>query len=166
MINALCVLLAVAGIGAAYSYWRNMGMSPNEILGDWVGGGESGVPAFGISFRADHSCVVFSTQGESWSGDYAWATRTDDGSGFTEIDPFSAVVDKIDAAHQSGPVLPTDGYIRLRGFIEDPPMIGGHRIGDCFLRRDGENLRIGYLSNVTWTQSAKTMEAGWMAVRP
>ncbi len=166
IVNVLCLLIAFVGIGGAYSYWRHIAMSSHEILGDWIGGGKAGIPVFGLSFREDGSCVIFNTQGECWSGDYAWATRSDDSAGFQDIDPFSAEVDKIDPADEIGPVQPTDGYIRLRGFVEDPPMIGRHRVGDCFLRRENETLRIGYLANVTWTQTAKTLDAGWIAVRP
>ena len=106
LVNVLGLLVVVAGIGAAYSYWRNMSMSSDAIVGDWIGGGNAGAPNFGITFGENGRCVIFDSEGESWSGDYAWATRNDDSAGFQEIDPISADVDKLDAGYQSGPVKP------------------------------------------------------------
>ncbi len=88
--------------------------------------------------------------------------RIDDADGFEQIAPFSTVFDQLGPTHQSGPIKPTDGYIRLSGFVKEPPMIDGHPVRDLFLRREGDQLQLGYLTSVHWTETAKRMEGGWV----
>jgi hypothetical protein len=76
------------------------------------------------------------------------------------------VIDTADPQHQVGQVDPTDGYIRLRGFVKDPPQLDGHETRDCFLRRAGAGLLIGCPTAVDWSADAKTMDAGWIFTQP
>jgi hypothetical protein len=163
IINTAGLLLIVAGLGAAYSYWRGMGMGAGEIVGDWLFAGDSG-PSFGVSFRENGTLVIFNATGNSFTGDYVWARSST--AEFRSGTPFTMKIDKLSAGHRPGTIEPTDGYVRLRGFVDDPPSFGGHALVDCFLRREGEDLNIGYLTKVTWTQTEKLIDAGWMHAQP
>lgn len=162
-IQLTCFLLVFAGVASAFSYLKQMSMQQKDAIGDWVCmSTDYGELSFGISLNEDGTCVFFNLNGDSWSGDYEWAERSRNDEGFAQEEPISTVVDQVGPRHQPGPIMPTDGYIRLSGFVKDPPMIDGHPVRDLFLRRDGDELRIGYLTSVHWSSSAKTMEAGWM----
>jgi hypothetical protein len=160
----VCLMLLFAGVASAFSFWNRIALDREQVIGDWIGvaAEPSEYPPFGLSLRADGQCVVFNTGGDSWTGDYVWEERSDDQSGFESISPFSTEFDQVSPQHQVGNVLPTDGYIRLQGFVKDPPVIDGHPVRDLFLRRDGNRLRIGYITSVHWTRQDKTVEAGWM----
>ena len=163
IIHAAWLLLIIVGFGGAYSYWRNIGMGAGEIVGDWIVDGDAGT-IFGVSFREDGTLVVFNAAGNSFTGDYVWAHSST--AEFRSGTPFTMKIDERSEGHQAGTIEPTDGYIRLRGFVDELPRFGGHALVDCFLRRDGANLNIGYLTKVTWTQTEKMIEAGWMHARP
>jgi hypothetical protein len=164
-IQLVCLVLVFAGVASAFSFWKQIGLRRDQIIGDWTGMANSDqneLPTFGLSLRADGRCVMFNTQGPSWTGDFVWAQRSDDQNGFEQMAPFSTVFDQVAPQHQAGNIMPTDGYIRLKGFVKEPPIIDGRSVRDLFLRRDGDTLRIGYLASVHWTQQTKRMEAGWM----
>jgi hypothetical protein len=159
----VCLVLVFAGVASAFSFWKQMSMRRDEAIGDWVCmSSDYGELSFGISLRKDGRCVVFNMQGASWSGDFDWVQRNDDSKGFQQIAPFSTVFDQLGPKHQAGPIKPTDGYIQLSGFVKEPPMIDGHPARDLFLRREGDQLRLGYLTSVDWTEDTKSMQAGWM----
>lgn len=162
-IQLVCFVLIFAGVASAFSFWKQISMKRAEAIGDWAGvSSDYGEPSFGISFREDGRCVVFNLQGTSWSGDFVWAQRNDNADGFEQIEPFATVFDQPGARHEAGPIKPTDGYLQLSGFVKNPPLIDGHPVRDLFLRREGDVLRIGYLTSVHWTQDSKAMQAGWM----
>ncbi len=164
-IQLVCLLLVFAGVASAFSFWKQIGLRRDQVLGDWVSmsaSEQSTEPSFGISLRPDGQLVVFNVAGKSWTGDFTWDERRDDQAGFDQIAPFSSVVDQIDPRHEPGTVEPTDGYVRLQGFVKEPPSIDGHAVRDLFLRREGKTLRIGYLASVHWSKDATVMEAGWM----
>lgn len=159
----VCLVLIFAGVASAFSFWKQIPMGRDQAIGDWVCmSSDYGELSFGISLREDGRCVVFNMQGASWSGDFDWVQRNDDSNGFQQSEPFSTVFDKLGPTHQAGPVKPTDGYIHLSGFVKEPPMIDGHPVRDLFLRREGDQLRLGYLTSVDWTEDTKAMQAGWM----
>ncbi len=162
-IQLVCLVLVFAGVASAFSFWKQMSMRRDEAIGDWVCmPSDNGELSFGISLRADGRCVIFNMRGASWSGDFDWVQRRDDSNGFQQIAPFSTVFDQLGPTHQAGPIKPTDGYIHLSGFVKEPPMIDGHPVRDLFLRREGDQLRLGYLTSVDWTEHTKSMQAGWM----
>lgn len=159
-----CVMLLFAGAASAYSYWNQIALDPEQVIGNWIGvtPESSEHPPFGLSLRSDGRCVIFNTTGDCWTGDYIWEDRIIDQSGFASMSPFSTQFDQASPQHQVDKVLPTDGYIRLQGFVKDPPVIDGHPVRDLFVRREGEQLRVGYITSVSWTPESKTVEAGWM----
>ncbi len=162
-IQLVCLVIIFAGVASAFSYWKQMSMQRDQAIGDWVCmSSDYGEPSFGISLREDGRCVVFNMQGASWSGDFQWAQRSDDSNGFQQIAPFSTVFDQLGPTHQAGPIKPTDGYIHLSGFVKEPPEIDGHPVRDLFLRREGDQLQLGYLTSVDWKEDTKAMQAGWM----
>jgi hypothetical protein len=168
-LQLVCLVLIFAGVASAFTFWKQIGLQREQVIGNWIAyqkSTDADRPAFGISLQQDGQCVIFNVRGDSWSGDFVWDERTDDQRGFEHIAPFSTVFDRISPEHQSGVIEPTDGYIRLQGFVRESPVIDGHPVRDLFLRRQGNQLRIGYLTSVHWTEDAKTMEAGWMVASP
>lgn len=166
-IQAACLLVALVGVASAYSFWNKVGLRHDQILGDWIvmrQVGDEQKAVFGLSFREHESCVLFNTHGGSWTGQYDWEIRADDSSGFENIEPFTTVLDTVSPQHERELIAPTDGYIRLRGFVTEPVM-DGHRIRDLFLRKHGKRLKIGYPTEVHWSRDAKLMEAGWLTAR-
>lgn len=164
----VCMLLVFAGVASAYSLWKQISLQRGQVIGDWIAvstSGDAGDSSFAISLQQDGRCLLFNTKGASWTGDFVWEERYDNQAGFEAIAPFSSVFDEVGPGHELAAVLPTDGYIRLRGFVKEPPMIDGHPVRDLFLRRDGDSLRVGYLAAVHWTQDSKTMEAGWATAK-
>lgn len=163
-LQLVCLLLLFAGVASAFSYWKQIGLSRDRVIGDWIGVAAEGAehPAFGLSLRPDGQCVILNASGDSWTGDYVWEERSDDQSGMESVEPFSTVIGQISPEHQAGAVKPTDGYIRLQGFVKDPPMIDRQPVRDLFLRREGNRLRIGYIASVHWTAKQRTIEAGWL----
>ena len=162
-IGSVCLLLACFGVASAFSYWKQLGLQREQVIGDWIVMRSSDEAALGLSLRQDGECVIFNTSGHSWTGDFVWDERESDINGFERIAPFSTVFSQVSPSHQAGVIEPTDGYIRLQGFVKKPPNIDGQEIRDLFLRRTGDILRIGYLASVHWTDNAKRMEAGWLS---
>ncbi|WP_442510104.1 hypothetical protein SH528x_001710 [Novipirellula sp. SH528] len=167
-IGAIVVLTAVGAASMVMSGYRAAAMPRERVIGDWVQvGSENGeTHSLAISFRPDATCVIFDTHGDSWTGDFSWTERVEDSHGFSSIDGIEAIYDTIAADHLHAPVKPTDGHIRLQGMMSEPPTIAGHSIRDCFLRRDGESLLLGYLTSVHWSVDQKTMQAGWIRLQP
>lgn len=162
--TAACVLLAFAGVVYGVSYWQQMRMPREHVIGSWMSNDQPTI--FGIEFLDDNRCVIFNAAGRSWTGDFEWASRVDDQQGFTNVAAFTSVIDSIDPNHEAGVVNPTDGYIRLRGFVKDPPQIAGHELRDFFVRREGEQLLIGYPAALHMTGESKSLEAGWIRAQP
>lgn len=160
LVNSVILFIVVGGIGTAFSQYRKMGMRPERIMGTWVA--EDGT--FAIAFRQDGSCSAFNTTGKSWSGEYVWTEREEADGGFEQ--DVSSVVDTVDSGHLPGPVLPNDGFVRLRTSALSPSYLADHAVSDLFLRRDGEALMVGYLSSLNWSAGQKTMEAGWVKMLP
>lgn len=162
------VLLFVLGSGVAYFRWQATGMQPTAIVGDWTSvdesvSGESG-PAIGISFRSDGTCVLFNPDGESWSGDYEWIERSVP-TAMTSLN-LSSIITEIDAAHQPADVLPTDGYLRLNAVGGSLARLGTVQVGDLFVRRNKQQLMIGYPASIDWASGERIMRAGWISLSP
>ncbi len=163
-IGLVVVPMAVALI---WALWEPSSMAREELIGDWVDASAGVESSFGISFKEDGTCVVFHTHGRSWSGDFQWIDTKQDDSGFQSLEPMSAKITDIEKNHQRGHVRPTDGYIKLKGsFSRELPEIGTKEIRECYVRREGEELKIGYLANIKWDRSKKTTEVGWMTLKP
>ncbi|MFK8114075.1 MAG: hypothetical protein AB8B91_17870 [Rubripirellula sp.] len=163
-----CVLLAVLGVGSAFSYWKQIEMPRAQVIGKWIDASvePDGEPRFGIEFTPEGQCIVFNSQGRSWSGDFDWGRGAIDQVGFANMEAGSSVIDQLDPAHHAGTVDATDGYISLKGFVKNPPMIDGHEVRDFFVRRKGADLAIGYPTSVQWSATSKTLEAGWISAKP
>jgi hypothetical protein len=137
-----------------------------DVIGDWIVWNEgTSEPIVGIRFDAQGECVLFNPRGTSWSGNYVWSERESEWSEALDLPGMHSVIDRLEPGHVSGPVRPTDGYVLLQGIGKEVPEIDGHPIQDLFLRREGGELKVGYLTEVTWNATGKRMTAGWVAAR-
>ncbi|GAA4471571.1 hypothetical protein [Novipirellula rosea] len=168
--GSLAVLTAIAAVGILQSQYQAAPMPRDRVLGDWIDGSaenlEADPPSFAISFRPDGSCVIFAPHGGSWTGDFSWTDRGSDSHEFSSSQAIEATYDVIAANHLHSPVKPSDGHVRFQGMMSSPPLIAGHKMRDCFLRRDKDSLLLGYLSSVRWAEGQKTLQAGWIRLRP
>lgn len=165
LVMAASLMILMTAIGVAAARYPASVMSPDQVRGQWIAMAEDGEsPRFGIAFEDNGHCTIFNVGGESWSGRYAWNERHDD-DGATPFPDMRSVVDRLEPHHQSAPVDPSDGYVQLLGFASRPPTIDGHRVQDLFVRRDGDQLRLGYLTVVEWSGGQKRLTAGWMNAR-
>ncbi|EMI17931.1 hypothetical protein RMSM_05146 [Rhodopirellula maiorica SM1] len=169
-LRSIAVLFVIAAIGIFQSQYQTAGMAPDRVMGDWIEAsaeGQSSQPAsFAISFRDDGRCVIFSPYGRSWTGDFSWTDRQSDAPEFSSPHAIEANFDAIAPNHLHSPVQPTDGHVRFQGMMSSPPEIAGRLLRDCFLRRDGDSLLLGYLSSVRWSKGQKSMQAGWIRLQP
>ncbi len=73
-IQLICLVLLLAGVSSAFSFWKRLSMPRGQAIGDWICiSSNEGEPSFGISLCADGRCIVFNVQGKSWTGDFEWA---------------------------------------------------------------------------------------------
>lgn len=156
--------LIIASIAGFYTYanYRSPGMQSDELLGQWICQSSDGLPRFGISFSPDDHCVIFNANGASWTGDFQWADRTASWSSGGSASGINVIIDDADSRHFSAEILPSDGYVQLKGFAANPPVVDGHAVKDLFVRRLGEDLQIGYLTKVAFDESGKHLTAAWM----
>ena len=164
-IQIVCLLLVFAGVASAFTYWKQLGLQRDAVIGDWIAYdplGEQDSPVCGISLKPDGQCVIFNATGDSWTGDFVWESWRRDSSEFHPASPVSTVVSQPSPTHRVGTIESTDGFVRLQGFVKDPPQIDQHPVRDLFLRRDSDRLFVGYLTAVHWTSEETRMEAGWM----
>ena len=163
----ISVLLFLAGLFALYSHWSGSRMGREEVLGNWARtvqiDGETKV-VFAASFRDDGHLVLFNSKGKCWTGAFDWTEPRHQQNGFDQS--FSTTIDQVSDSHQPGPVAASDGYVTFRGFVKDAPQIEGHEVRDFFVRRSGKDLMVGYPLAVHWTPSGRTMEAGWITLKP
>ena len=160
------VVLGVLSIAAVSLYMRPSQLDQADIVGQWIAEqGFDGNPAFGISFQSDRHCVIFNTSGDSWSGDYVWSSRESSWFDTIGAPTVSSQIDEVESRHQRGPVESSDGYLVLQGFADNPPLIDGHVVQDLFVRRSGDQLKLGYLAEITVTANDKLLTAGWITTR-
>ena len=172
-----CCLLVMLGVGSAYSTYRPPGMPRGEIIGQWMFQSVSNpanhsqsesnqTESFGVAFHEDGSCVLFNTQSSSWTGDFRWTDRTDDESGLTSLHTFEAKINEIAPDHQQENVQLSDGHLRFVGMAYQTPRLAGREVEDCFVRRQGDRLSVGYLASVNWLGDRKQLKGGWVVVTP
>lgn len=150
--------------------WLNRGpqdMKRDAVLGQWIADSEDGQPPrFGIAFREDGTCTIFNVIGESWTGDYQWKSRqrmtTASVNGSMQQPVVRSTVDHREPNHFSGPIQESDGYLSLSGFKQRGASIDGHPVRDLFVRRVGDQLELGYLTEIAWDSSGKKLSAGWV----
>ena len=162
VIASVCSIALVIGMAAAFSKYRNLGLQQEKVIGDWIANDSS----YGVSFKSDGTCVVFDTRSDSWTGDYDWIERIKSDESLGGMEPFTAEVTEPVEDHAVRPIEATDGYMRLRGRSDLPTQIGKVETPDCFLRKFGDQLRIGYLSTVVGNANGKTMYGAWMTLNP
>ncbi len=162
------LLIIATSVSTAFGLYRPSAMKPESVIGQWIeitDGNTEVTSKLAVSFRADGGCVVFNSRGDCWAGDYLWTNRRDTHHGFTEMPGVNATIDDVSANHLLDSVDDSDGHLRFSGMIADPPLLSGHRLRDCFLRRDGNDLLLGYPASVRWTSTEKEMDAGWIRLR-
>ena len=137
----------------------------NEVIGSWVRiPSHAEGQAFGIAFNEDGTCVVFNSGGSCWSGEFEWLDDPTDAENQTT----DATKDTANTPsyHQRDTVLSSDGLIRLNVDSANQPLLGDQPIGECFVRRDGEFLWIGYLANSVDPESRQSLDAEWQQLWP
>lgn len=168
IVAAWLVVLLLIPI-SAWAVSRALQLRPTrriDVLGDWIVQSDAdSAPRLAISFDNNGNCVIFNRLGDSWTGDFVWQPIESEWSHSTDLVGFESKVDDIEPGHRAGPIRPTDGYVLLRGFARVSPQIDGHPIRDLFLRREGEQLQLGYLSEIAWDGSEKVMTAGWIVAK-
>ena len=162
IIAAACSIVLLVGIATAFSKYRGATIVHADVVGDWIADDST----FGVGFHPDGTCVVFDTRSDSWTGHYEWKTWVNRSGGYSGIEPFTSHVVKPAQDHVVSPIDSTDGYIHLRGHSRTPTQIGKIEMRDCFARRPGEQLQIGYLATIVGDSNGKTMYAGWMTLNP
>ena len=166
-IAAVAVVFVSLAVGSGMSLWGGKKTSRHDVTGSWVATENiNDAPRFAISFDEEGRCVIFNQTGLSWSGDYEWHDRESTmlgGKGFKGV---TSRIDEPEDHHLVGEVLDGDGYLILKSFKVFEPVIDGHVIRDLFVRRSGDELKIGYLTEVAFGESGKRLNAGWVtAVR-
>ncbi len=159
-------LLLFAAVGSAFSYWKQIPMHRNSMLGEWIGSiDDTSEPSFGIAFHDNNQCVIVNTTGDCWSGDFEWLERSDDQIGFDSAQTVAATIDVASPSHATSEVRSTDGYLVLSGIGRELPTIEGHPVRDLFVRRQDDQLWLGYPISVTWTRQSKVMLAAWIVAQ-
>ena len=157
LIKPLAAIAVVAILGFGAYAIGNMGTRQEHVIGEWI----SDDNLFAIAFKEDGTCVCFNTTGKSWTGQYEWTDRGSGGFESSEAPP--ATIDSVEAGDETGPVKSGDGYLRLQS--PDPSFIGTHQVNDCFVRRTGEKLKIGYPTSASYSGGG-SIDAGWKTVSP
>ncbi|TWU02420.1 hypothetical protein [Stieleria varia] len=145
--------------------WNDRTMDHDALIGQWIHATDPDQPRFGISFDAGGHCVIFNANGASWTGSFDWPQRGGQWMSGAGIPGLKTKIDESEPEHQLALIQPSDGYIKLSGFVKDPPMIDGHHVRDLFVRRIGDQLMLGYLTSVEITDSEKRMTAAWVSTR-
>lgn len=161
-------LFVLAIVGVTYWVWPT-GMDRQEVIGDWIEVAADGSdPTFGISFRADGSCVILDAGGgQCWTGDYRWIDHQKQKTGFKTLGDVSTSVANVEPEHRSGVATADDGYIHLTGSLfPAPPKLGDKELRDCFVRRSGRHLEIGYISSINWIRGSRQISVGWIKLAP
>ncbi|MCM2374797.1 hypothetical protein [Aporhodopirellula aestuarii] len=160
----LLVLGCVIGLPVGYTAYKRMPLPRQQIVGNWVGvvnEARSGKPTFGIAFRENGSCVLMNATGQSWSGDFTWTKRADDRKGFRPTEEVVIRYDSAESYHAEGIVEPSDGHLKLGGFVKSSPLLDGHPVRDLYVRRDGDRLRVGYPVSAQWVDGERKLFAAW-----
>jgi hypothetical protein len=161
---AICLLvfLAIGGsIATALTQWRSIQIRPEQIVGVWMAEDQS----FGVNFRDDGSCVFYHPSGNSWTGQYEWATHHNEGPQFQPSSTVSTSLATASPGDLVSEVKRSDGFLRFQTSAFQRTTIKSQETGDCFLRLNAEALQLGYLTQVQWSSNGKQMEAGWMSVQ-
>ena len=157
LIKPIAAILVVAVLGIGAYAINKMGLRQEHIIGSWIASDQT----FAISFNEDGTCVCFNINGKSWSGEYEWVERRN----LTKPDlNESSVIGEVSAGDELGEVKSGDGYLRLRSSAIEPNFIGTREVNDCYVRMDGEDLKIGYPTAASFSGGGK-IEAGWMTVQ-
>lgn len=165
----LLLVMITIGLPVAYSSWVSQPIPRQVILGEWISlpqdQSENAQPNFGVGFDDDGSCVLVNATGKSWTGDFEWSERTDQDSKFRPLDQVTVTYDTAQPGHVKEPVDVSDGYLRLSGFVKDPPLLNGHPVRDLFVRRTGDQLKLGYLIQSRWSEGGRKLTAAWMELK-
>ncbi|MEM9367010.1 MAG: hypothetical protein AAGD07_13535 [Planctomycetota bacterium] len=123
---------------------------------------------FAIRFANDGRCVLFNSQGLSWSGDFDWELTPQTASVLAPPATGSNVrfLRAIKAGHEQGIVSIGDGLIRLRGFIKTAPTLDGITSRSWWVRMKDGQLQLGYTAEIEWTDQGKQILAGWISAAP
>lgn len=163
VVVAVIVLCLSSALILAVSFKGSVAMERAEVIGQWIANDQQhGSPRFGVAFRADGTCTIFNVGGDSWSGDFIWSARADSSSFYGNTEDLHSIVDHREPHHAAGPIEDTDGYMMLRALADSDAIIDGHQVRDLFVRRRGEELQIGYLTEVKWDQNQKRLFGGWV----
>lgn len=171
---AVVLIVGSIGLPVAYSSWSRAPLPRQEVLGNWVSvtdqAIETATPNLGVRLGVDGTCVLINASGKSWTGDFKWSNRIDEQSGFNPSNQIDIKYDTAAPNHQEAVVEPSDGYLRLSGFVKDPPRLDGHPVRDLFVRRMGDQLWLGYPTVARWDQGQRQLTAAWVvfdeAVQP
>lgn len=149
---------------------QRQAMKRAAVVGQWIANSEEGqAPRFGIAFREDGTCTIFNMVGDSWTGDYEWSSRRPttglNGNGKGAQSVIHSTVDHREPHHSLGLIEESDGFLMLTGFAQHGASIDGHPVRDLFVRRIGDELKLGYLTEITWDSDGKTLQAGWVNAR-
>ena len=74
-------------------------------------------------------------------------------------------IDVVSPTHSGGNVEPTDGHVELEGFLVTPPRIAGHTVTDFYVRREGDDLLVGYPAELRWRERGTVLRAGWIRLK-
>ena len=88
--------------------------------------------------------------------------KTQEQTGFYPSPQISINYDTAAPNHQEAVVLPSDGYLRLAGFVKTPPLLDGHPVRDLFVRRVESQLWLGYPTEASWNQGQRQLNAAWV----
>ena len=168
------ILVASLSVAALAAWWilQPPATSPNtdrtKLIGSWVSipSHKEGM-AFGIAFREDGTCVVFNSNGDCWTGEFEWLGNATSESRSRPPASMTGGATDVAPSHQRLKVRESDGCVRLKAdAARQPPMLGDKEIRECFVRRDGDYLWIGYLAEVDPSGGSKSLQAGWAPLWP
>jgi len=169
---AAAVLLLVGcviGLPVGYTAYKNRPLPQQNIVGNWVDEtsdeSETSLPRFGIRFTETGQCVLMNRTGSSWSGDFEWTQRDDQRSGFHPDGKVTIEYETPASGHEEDVVMPSDGHLRLGGFVKDPPQLDGQPVRDLFVRREGGRLSVGYVTSARWVDGERQLRAAWVHTR-
>lgn len=183
LVVVMVVIACVIGLPVGYSAYKRMPLPQQSVVGNWVGVvndvgaveqagtveqagivNEAGAtkPTFGVSLSETGTCVLVNATGTSWTGKYSWTDRQDERSGFRPDDELVIRYDEAEPHHRESTVEPSDGYLKLGGFVKSPPRLDGHPVRDLFVRCDGERLSLGYPVSARWVDGRRELTAAWV----
>ncbi|MEM8671246.1 MAG: hypothetical protein AAGG48_27235 [Planctomycetota bacterium] len=162
------VLLVIGGL----AWWISLPPAAKTVqskaVGNWVLiPNQNGGTAFGVSFKDDGTCVVVNANGRCWYGNYQWSNDAAAEAENPMLGPLEGRVNEVASDHQGDVVNEDDGYVRFVGATPfNAPMLVDKRIRECFIRRDGDYLWLGYLAGISEDAGVKSVEAGWVQLWP